>query len=505
LEITIFERNDYIGGRTTTVNAWDAPSVPVEVGGSIFVQVNKILVDAVEAFNLSTTKFTDDGDEEDEEKSAPGLGIWNSREFVFKQSSGGGGWYYWDLAKLIWRYGLAPIRTNNLMKETVGKFLKMYEEDVDFENEESGKVPHFPFVSLTEKAYELGLTAVTAATGEQFLREHGIGDRFAQEIVQASTRVNYAQNLPLIHGLETMVCMATDGAVSVVGGNWKIFEGMVNAATNGNAKYKRLSTTVTSISKSEDGKKGRWILETDKSQKPQHFDDVIIATPFQFADLTLPGDITPPSKVPYVDLHVTLFTSPHRLSPSVFNLGPDDIVPNVILTTLPPDEHPGTDPNGCGSPGFFSISVLQRVRNPGSQPAGRKEYLYKIFSPMEVNNTYLSYLLGVENQGNTESVLSKDDVSWIHRKLWQSYPYEYPRVTFDESSLDDGLWYTGGMENFISTMETNALMGKNIARLIADEWLQGKSNAKGENKSGSVADGKGRDMDQKILTAAEEL
>lgn len=123
----------------------------------------------------------------------PLLGIWNSEEFVFTQAPGGRDW--WDNAKLIWKYGLAPIRTVRLMKSTVGKFLKMYE------------APYFPWVSLNQVIYDLGLNVVTAATGEQYLKENSIGDLFANEIIQASTRVNYAQNLPLIHGLEAMVCM----------------------------------------------------------------------------------------------------------------------------------------------------------------------------------------------------------------------------------------------------------------------------------------------------------
>lgn len=35
-----------------------------------------------------------------------------------------------------------------------------------------------------------------------------------------------------------------------------------------------------------------------------------------------------------------------------------------------------------------------------------------------------------------------------------------------------GFYYTSGMESFISTMETNALMGMNIAQLIVDDYLE---------------------------------
>ena len=41
-------------------------------------------------------------------------------------------------------------------------------------------------------------------------------------------------------------------------------------------------------------------------------------------------------------------------------------------------------------------------------------------------------------------------------------------MAFEDVQLSRNVWYTGGMDNFISTMETNALMGKNVARLIVD-------------------------------------
>jgi prenylcysteine oxidase / farnesylcysteine lyase len=47
-------------------------------------------------------------------------------------------------------------------------------------------------------------------------------------------------------------------------------------------------------------------------------------------------------------------------------------------------------------------------------------------------------------------------------------------VTFQDPIVGAGLYYTSGMESFISTMETNALAGKNVARLIVDDML-GKS------------------------------
>ena len=38
------------------------------------------------------------------------------------------------------------------------------------------------------------------------------------------------------------------------------------------------------------------------------------------------------------------------------------------------------------------------------------------------------------------------------------------------------MWYTSGIESFISTMETSSLMGMNVARLIADGWKTERDN-----------------------------
>jgi prenylcysteine oxidase / farnesylcysteine lyase len=462
-KITLYERSSYVGGRSTTVNAYDDPAEPVELGASIFVQVNQILVNAAKGFNLS---FTDDL-HANARADAPLLGVWDGTQFVITQYAES---TWWNTAKLLWRYGWAPVRTNNLMKAVVAKFTQMYDK------------PQFPWQSLSQAAYDLGLVAVTASTGEQYAQEHNIGELFRREIIQASTRVNYAQNLPHIHGLEAMVCMATDGAMAIQGGNWHIFDNMIRAAS---ARL-RLNTAV---SKLERASNGTWLVHSaDQSKQdpsnPQgveSFDEVVIAGPHQYSDVQIdPSPDHIPDEIPYVQLHVTLFTSPHPLAPSAFGLAEGGSVPSIILTTLPPDEHAYSGNQSVGSPGFFSISTLRKIRNRNTSTI-QNEYLYKVFSAAPVNETFFSRVLGLSPEavpslgilenGNTKS----HDITWIYRKIWHSYPYEYPRVTFEPLLLHRNLWYTGGMDSFISTMETNALMGKNIAGLILNQWAYGES------------------------------
>ena len=149
------------------MDAWGDASVPIELGGSIFVAVNHILVNATRDFNLSTAAH---GEGLAARLALPDLGIWNGEELVLVTRSEDG---WWDKAKLLWRYGLAPLRTNRLMKETVGRFLRMYEE------------PVFPWEDLGETLEGLGLLKSTGVTGEQYLKENGIGDAFANEVIQA--------------------------------------------------------------------------------------------------------------------------------------------------------------------------------------------------------------------------------------------------------------------------------------------------------------------------------
>ncbi|KAF2031842.1 Prenylcysteine oxidase [Setomelanomma holmii] len=442
--ITVFERNSYIGGRTTTVNVWNESAFPVELGGSIFVEVNHIMMEAMKRFGLSPAS-----QDVAAQMNIPDLGIWNGQEFVLITTQEDN---WWDKAKLLWKYGTAPLWTNRLMKKAVGKFLTMYDE------------PVFPWKSLSDVVERVGLLDAVGVTGEQYVDANGIGNQFSREVIQASTRVNYASNLRYIHGLETMVCMATNGAMQIEGGNWQIFASMLNAS----AASVHLNTSVAQISKQKDG---TYELST-KDGHTATFDEVVLAAPLQYTDLVIdPAPKHVPDEIPYTELHTTLFASPHRADPVSFGLAPDASVPQYVLTTLPPGETPG---DHVGSPLFYSISIHNSFANLGAKPP-RIEYIYKIFSPSRITAEDLSAFLGHKVSGDEADYGNiNGTVSWIHHKIWHSYPREYPRVTFEEIKLDDGLWYTSGIESFISTMETSALSGKNVARLIRDEWVASK-------------------------------
>lgn len=444
------------------MNVFENPAYPVELGASIFVQVNEHLVNATRELGLRIQSAGHDRPRESEDS----IGIWDGRGFIFRMQDSSSWW--WNIAKLIWRYGWAPVRTQNLMKSTVGGFLRLYDE------------PMFPFKSLSRAAADAGLLDHTAVSGETFLEKNGVSRDFAREVIQTSTRVNYGQNLALIHGLESMVCMATEGAVSVEGGNWRIFDGMLRES----GADVRLNASVTTIDRNPDGTI-TLTSSTLSGTESYDFDELIIAGPLQYSGLKINTPLThTPDEIPYVKLHVALFSSPHRISPKFFGMDPGSPVPETILTTLPKqNDSTHSLEDGVGPAGFWSISTLQTVPDP-SPSSGETHYVYKIFSPTRVSAEFISRLLGIPHLPNKSAPITdlpSEDVSWTYEKIWNPYPFLYPRVTFEETRLGDNVWYTSGIESFISTMETSALMGRNVAALVVGSWA-GDAGGAGEGE-----------------------
>jgi len=91
------------------------------------------------------------------------LVVWDGEKFRFEQDEGS--WSWWSYAKLFWKYGMAPYRTQKLVQAAVASYLRLYDE------------PWFPFRSLTERAYALGLVKLTGMTGQQYLEANKVSLR----------------------------------------------------------------------------------------------------------------------------------------------------------------------------------------------------------------------------------------------------------------------------------------------------------------------------------------
>jgi prenylcysteine oxidase/farnesylcysteine lyase len=180
------------------------------------------------------------------------------------------------------------------------------------------------------------------------------------------------------------------GALSVQGGNWRIFHEMAQRS----GALLALNTTVTGIEKTSGG--SQYTAQTTSGSTPSNaatypvaFDNVIVANPYQFSGISAGEGVlqTPIEQVPYVQLHVTIFTSPNRFSPGFFNLPPSAETPGTVLTTLAQVDTPNSGVDGVGKAGFFSAMAIGMATNPQTQ---QQEFLYKIFSPTAIAPEFLT-------------------------------------------------------------------------------------------------------------------
>jgi prenylcysteine oxidase/farnesylcysteine lyase len=266
--------------------------------------------------------------------------------------------------------------------------------------------------------------------------------------------------------------------MSVETGNWRIFDEMI--LDSGATIYRNV--TVASIEKSktetetQPSSSSKYIIATkdadSKDGATEHFDvefdNVIIANPWQFSNIKAGEGVLDREidEIPYTKLHVTLFASPLELSPEFFGLKPGSKAPATVYTTLAEGEEAGQGADGVGRTGFYSISTLKYVTNPET---GQKERVYKIFSPKAVTAELLTRILGTEVPEPVVSGKEQNEhISWYYPHSFYAYPIELPRVTFEDPVIGSGVYYTSGIESFISCMETSAFMGRNVARLVAD-------------------------------------
>ncbi|BFZ62962.1 hypothetical protein YB2330_004074 [Saitoella coloradoensis] len=407
------------------------------VGASIFVRLNEILYNATREFNLQTT------DTEPILATLPDtLAIWDGTSFVYTQSDADS--EKWTWAKLVWKYGIRALWNTRKARDGVVKgFMALYTP------------PHFPFSNLTSAVHALGLDEATGTTGADFLRHHGIETdktgSLGHDLIQASTRVNYAQNLGELHGLATMVCMATEGAMSVVGGNWQIFDEMIRAS-QADLKLGLGVERVERRKKWVGGGRRKWLV-TDERGGEGIYDHVILAAPYAQSNISI---LPPPPEgaipeIEYVRLHVTLVaTTASTLDPAFFGMMDEAaaMMPTMLLTTT------GGNNGSDYEPGFNSISLVRSLPR-------HNLHVWKIFSPgpSPPSHDFLSAIFGTG---------ASAQFPWIYRKEFDAYPKLRPRVEFGRIELveGEGMWYTNGMEGFVSTMETEALMGMNVAELV---------------------------------------
>ncbi|KAF8446323.1 FAD/NAD(P)-binding domain-containing protein [Boletus edulis BED1] len=426
IEVDVYERAPYIGGRSTTVHPYDDQTyAPVELGASIFVDANKNLMRASKEFNLTLDDFGDEFSD---------TGIWDGSKFVLVMDNVSYYKSWWTTLKILWRYGYtAPANTQKLVNNMVSQFVGLYKTES----------PRWDDVADLATTFEWD--EMSNSTCIDYLKANGVAESFAQEMVEAATRVNYAQDVSRIHALGCMVCMAATGAVGVASGNFRIFENFLNKS-DANVY---LNTEVEEISRIPDSP--LWTVRTSAGAKI--YRGIILAAPFHQTGIAIPSELAgkiPPQ--PYVHLHVTLLTTRNdTMKASYFGLSPGSHVPQSIFSTWESAQSGGPEPE------FNSLSYHGHVRkmNETGHWNDQEEWKVKIFSMERISDEWLSKAF--------------DHVGWVYRKEWDAYPMLPPADRFPPVKIEQGFYYVNAFEPFISTMETETIASRNVVDLLLHE------------------------------------
>ncbi|KAG6857603.1 hypothetical protein H0H87_010171 [Tephrocybe sp. NHM501043] len=393
VEVDVYEKASYIGGRSITVHPYHNTSLPpLELGASIFVSANKNLWRASDEFNLTRRLFAQGGR----------TSIWDGEEILF---TFGDGW--WDTLKAILRFGVTgPKRMQQIVKTAVEKYLTVY----------SSEAPNWN--NIFDLSAALGYSDMVNHTASSFFLKSGVSRRFAFELVEGATRVNYGQNLDTIHGLGGTLSMATDDARGIEGGNFQIFEQFLKRS----GANVHLNTLVS-------------VNFIEKGTGAAPFHSTGIALPVSLAN-SIPEQ-------PYVHLHVTLLTTTSPTpNPAYFGVSVSSALSEMTLTT-----YEGVR-NGKKEPQFNSLSYHGLVREG--------EWAVKIFSKEKMSDEVLNELF----QGK---------VGWVYRKRWDAYPELKPTTTFPPVKVDHAFFYVNALEPLISTMETETVASRNVVDLLLNE------------------------------------
>ncbi|KAK4052040.1 hypothetical protein OIV83_002334 [Microbotryomycetes sp. JL201] len=469
-DVTVFDRNSFVGGRSFPIKPWlpdptnfdplddGDDDEPVECGASIFVQANKNMQKAAKDFNLTLKEHGgEDG----------GMAVWDGETFVFQESSGRG-WGYWDLAKMFWRYGRAPLRVKSIVGKTVGNFLALYS-------------PAFaalgPFDSIQDFANATNLLEPASTRAGPYLEKYAPSSGlFVNELVGAATAVNYAQPIRNISALGSLVSMAATGASAVKGGNRRIFQEFL-ARSDATVKLGDAVKSVTKLDAPK-GKRPQFVVKTAGGSGGT-FDAVIFAAPFHQAGVSL-SNSKARSRIPFqpdIQLHVTfVITNASSPTPEYFGLQAGTKMPKAVFATF--------DTASERKPTFNSLNYLQqlslRVSDRFTNSTG----------PLHVVKLFSMDSLTDDNKGldQLDAIFGRGNVIKTWSKVFASYPRLDPvsqgdtkpsrsRNSFAPVRLDTSMYYVNSFERLISTMETETVSSFNVVSLLLNDFFAFKPNS----------------------------
>ena len=370
------------------------------------------------------------------EKTYPNVPSYNGQTFQYRQPHDPHTlWYWWTNLTYFLRYGWAHA---NLEKLT------------------DSVLPSYRDRLLHSTGFSDSLVEALSTFASPFLESRFITRPFTTEQVQARARAKYGANLGVMSGLDALQIMEDaererERNVLFTGGMATIFNRMLTSRPQHITT--KLNTSVWGLRKNETTWTVAYSLTPSYGKEPEmvlsEFDEVVVATPWHTLDLIIQPIVEVP-EVSWEEMYVTIFVSPRKLDPEAFGLGKGEWkgMPGRVLTTLRGEEQEGLEglsgEEGVGGVGWWSLEGVGTVaRALPLKPATekdqreavvgkdgdadtvdaahdeldpdetyvypdsvRREYVYKLLSPREIDNSTLLHLLGTSDD---------EDITWLYR------------------------------------------------------------------------------------------
>jgi prenylcysteine oxidase/farnesylcysteine lyase len=421
--ITVFERNEHVGGR-----AWDTTfaGCHMEVGGVLFHSTGKLTMEMMEftGSREGVPSLSIDGKDET-------YAFWTDRGFP-----------------IVCHTSLLSMAVNILKHVGIPSALRVTNNAVRMARQYEGVYAqlreHAPFLTPDELFGALGLLEPTRVSTAEYFKQIRVNDRMAHDVVEAITHNMYNQGAEM-NALASLVGLAGAGLAGgylfvIEGGNWTLYDKMLKKA----GIELRANTAVARVAATDAGTAGtagtglpyRYEL-TDSSGHTEGFDAVILAAPPALADLTVELDGAPLALAahPYQEVQTTLVAG--ELRPEYFGRQPGSRMPSTIFTAA-----------SAPAP-FKSIGTTGYSPNYNSR-------IYKIFSASHVMSP-----------AELDAIFSV--IHDTHVQVWRgAYPVLTPGIEHLPFELNPGLYYACALETVAGSIEVETVGGTNAARLCAE-------------------------------------
>ncbi|NXH26493.1 PCYOX oxidase, partial [Myiagra hebetior] len=400
-----------------------------EAGGSVIHPLNLHMKHFVKELGLSAASVPS------------GLtGVYNGEEFVFEESS----WSFINFFKLLWHYGLNPLRMSMWVEGLLDKFMRIYRYQMH----------DYAFSSNERLLHALGgneFTQLLNQTIDEAMQKAGFSQKFINEVVCPFMRLYYGQQVTVngFVGALSLTGLKAD-VWSVKGGNKLVCSGLISSS-----KAEVIPGTVVSIEPKIRPRPGREPVtlyqvtyNTSSGLRGDTYDIVIIAAPLgrRMANIAFRNFDPPVPEFPN-PYHQTVTTLVHgRLNTSFFGYqDPQAFQLGAIFTT--------------DNPKLF-INSLNVEPPVGDAGAGEKlpfqSVVWKAFSNEVLTKEQLGLLFS-----------SYDSVKV---KPWLAYPEYNPPEKCPPIILHEQLYYLTGLERVASAMEMSAIAARNVALLAFHRW-----------------------------------